>query len=120
MLITELKPVHAYEYLDRRKEHPVSANRDIEVLSHAYTLAIRWGLTEIHPIRHKVTAHSERPRDRYVTDAELAEALQAATPIVVAYVRLQLLTGLRRGDLLRLRLHDCQEDGPYNGKETRH
>lgn len=110
MTIPALEPIHVYQYLDARADHPTSANRDVEVLSHAYTLAIRWGLVREHPIRGKVQSFSERPRDRYVSDAELAQALQHANPVVRAYVALKLLTGLRRGDLLRLRVADLRED----------
>lgn len=111
MLIQALKPVHAYQYLDLRREHPTSANRDIEVLSHAYTKAIEWGLTEVHPIKGKVVSHGERPRDRYVEDWELIEALGVANRVVRAYIGVKLLTGLRRVDVLSLRTPDLKEDG---------
>ncbi len=39
MPIAALKPTHVYQYLDRQRSHPTSANRDVEVLSHAYTKA---------------------------------------------------------------------------------
>ncbi|MCP5345355.1 MAG: tyrosine-type recombinase/integrase [Gammaproteobacteria bacterium] len=42
---------------------------------------------------------------------ELLEALKAASPFIRAYIRLKLLTGLRRGDLLSLRLSDLKDDG---------
>lgn len=111
MPIAALKPVHVYQYLDKRGSQPTSANRDIEVLSHAYTVAIKWGLIEVHPIKGKVISHSERPRDRYVEDWELIEALRVANKTVRAYIGVKLLTGLRRADLLSLRVADLKEDG---------
>ncbi len=111
MPISSLKPVHVYQYLDRRRSHPTSANRDVEVLSHAYTKAIEWGLIEVHPIKGKVISHSERPRDRYVEDWELVEALRVANKTVRAYIGVKLLTGLRRADVLSLRAADLKEKG---------
>ncbi len=111
MPIQALKPAHVYQYLDQRRDHPTSANRDVEVLSHAYTKAIRWGVAEVHPIKGKVIAHSERPRDRYVEDWELVEALTVANRVVRAYIGVKLLTGLRRADILSLRVADVKEDG---------
>ena len=111
MPIQALKPAHVYQYLDHRRDHPTSANRDVEVLSHAYTKAIEWGVTEVHPIKGKVIAHSERPRDRYVEDWELIEALTVANRVVRAYIGVKLLTGLRRADILSLRIADVKEDG---------
>lgn len=111
MPIQALKPAHVYQYLDHRRDRPTSANRDVEVLSHAYTRAIEWGVTEAHPIKSKVISHSERPRDRYVEDWELIEALSVANGVVRAYVGVKLLTGLRRADILSLRVADLKEDG---------
>ena len=42
---------------------------------------------------------------------ELVEALKVASPLIRSYVGLKLLTALRRGDLLRLRISDLKEDG---------
>lgn len=55
--------------------------------------------------------HSLPPRDRYIEDWELVEALKVASPFIRAYIGLKLLTALRRGDLRRLRISDLKEDG---------
>lgn len=79
MPITGLKPVHVYGYLDKRgKTGRTAANREIEVLSHAYTKAIEWGLTDTHPIKQKVRKLSTPPRTRYIEDWEIVEALSIA------------------------------------------
>lgn len=48
--IGEIRPRHAYRYLDlvAGKHGQASANRDYEVLSHAFSVAIRWGLIDVH------------------------------------------------------------------------
>ncbi len=112
MPIEAVKPKHVYQYRDiRGKQGKTAANRDIEVLSHSFTKAIEWGLCENHPIKGKVSKFSTPPRKRYVEDWEVAEALKVASPFITAYIRLKLLTGLRRGDLLSLKLSDLKEDG---------
>lgn len=93
------------------KHGQASANRDYEVLSHAYTVAIRWGLIDVHPLKGRVQKYSIKRRERYVEDWELAEALKVASPMLRAYVTLKLITRLRRGDLLRLRPTDLRDDG---------
>ena len=111
MPISALKPVHVYGYRDRRgKKARTAANREIEVLSHAFTKAIEWGLREDHPIKLKVIKLSTPGRDRYIEDWELIEALRVASPLLRAYIGLKLLTALRRGDLLRLRLSDVRRE----------
>ena len=59
-----------------------------------------------------------KPRTRYVEDWEIVEAL-ALTPkrksgsvrMIQAYIRIKMLIGLRRGDLLRLRMSDITGAG---------
>lgn len=112
MPIEAVKPKHVYQYRDiRGKQGKTAANRDIEVLSHSFTKAIEWGLCENHPIKGKVSKFSTPPRKRYVEDWEVVEALKVASPFITAYIRLKLLTGLRRGDLLSLKVSDLQDDG---------
>lgn len=112
MPIEAVKPKHVYQYRDiRGKQGTTAANRDIEVLSHSFTKAIEWGFCENHPIKGKVRKFSTPPRRRYVEDWEVQEALKVASPFIAAYIRIKLLTGIRRGDLLSLKLSDLKDDG---------
>ena len=112
MPIDAVKPVHVYQFRDKRgQQGKTAANRDMEVLSHTFTKAIEWGLTENHSIKGKVRKFSTPPRRRYVEDWEIEEALYVASPFLVAYIHLKLLTGLRRGDLLSLKQTDLKDDG---------
>ena len=78
MPVGSLRPVHVYQYLNKRgREARTAALREVEVLSHAYTKAIEWGLVEDPPIKGKVRRKRPKPRQRYVEDWELLEALKA-------------------------------------------
>ena len=105
----DVRPVHVAQYLDRRAAK-VSANRDIAVLSSVYAYAMRWGWCDANPCRG-VRRHSERPRERYVSDAELAQLRTAADDQWQCIIDLAYLTALRRGDLMSLRLADISADG---------
>lgn len=85
--------------------------REIELLRHAFTMAVRWGLLDRHPLKGQVRLERPAPRTRYVEDWELVEALRVAPPKVRAYIRLKLLTGLRRRDLLTLQWSQLRDDG---------
>ena len=112
MPIGSVKPKHVYQYRDKRgREGKRAANMDIEVLSHCFTKAIEWGLTENHPIKGKVRKFSTPPRRRYIEDWEIEEALTVASPFIRNYIRLKLLIGLRRGDMLSIKLSDLKDDG---------
>lgn len=112
-----IKPKHIYQYVDRRTKK-IAAHREIEILSHAYTKAVQWGYLDRHPFKGEVRLEGEKPRTRYVEDWELEEALaltpkrkSGSVPMIQAYLRIKLLTGLRRGDLLKLTMAQLQEDG---------
>jgi integrase len=108
-----ITPQHAYRYRDlvRQQHGATSANRDLEVLSHLLTTAVEWGAIARNQLRGQVHQLRTPPRDRLVEDWEIAAALSVASPLIAAYLRLKLMTGLRRGDLLSLRLTDLRDDG---------
>jgi len=88
-----------------------TANRFVSILSHAYTMAIEWGLCDQHPIKNNIRKFSVKPRDRYLEDWELEKSLSVAPKIIHAYVPIKQLTGLRKGDMLSIKLPDLKEDG---------
>ena len=122
--LDEIRPTHVYQYADQRrhkvtgKKSPVSAHRELEVLSHAYTKAVEWGYIERHPFKGEVRLTGEKPRDRYVEDWEVVECLALASRrkkgsvlAIQAYMRIKLMTGMARGDLLRLAAVHLKDDG---------
>lgn len=112
MPIEALTPQDVYRYLDERgKKSKVGANHDFAVLSHAYTMAIKWGLCRFHPTKGIVQKHAIQPRNRYVEDWELEEVLKVASPFLAVYINLKLLTGQRKGDLLSIQLSDLIDEG---------
>lgn len=116
--INEVEPIHIYKYVDKRSAK-IAAHREIEVLSHAFTKAVEWGLLKKHPFKGEVRLTGERARTRYVEDWEIVEALALPTMrkrgsvlAIQSYIRVKLLTGLRRSDLLRLHVsRDLGEAG---------
>jgi integrase len=113
----DLKPRHVYLYIEKRVAK-TSARREIEILSHAFTKAVEWGYIDRHPFKGQIRLTGEKPRKRYVEDWEIVECLSLSSRrsagsirAVQAYILLKLLTGMRRGDLLRLMLSDLGDEG---------
>jgi integrase len=129
MPLLALKPRHVYQYIDKRdaKDTPdsepprkarIAAHREIEVLSHAFTKAVEWGYIDRHPFKGQIRREGEKPRDRYVEDWEVVECLslpsrrkKGSVLAIQAYMRLKLMTGMARGDLLRLTTSNLHDDG---------
>lgn len=136
--VANMKPRLVYAYVDQRsvkkteviknektgKERSkvtggkVTAHREIEVLSHAFTKAVEWGYIDAHPFKNEVRLSGTKARDRYVEDWEIVEALampsrrkKGSVLAIQAYIRIKLMTGMARSDLLRLQSSQMKEDG---------
>jgi integrase len=106
-----IKPMHVARYLDTRgKAAPTRANREKALLSHVFTMAMRWGVVDANPCRG-VHRNTEAKRDRYITDAEFSATWQAGNLTVRCLMDLAYLTAQRIGDLITLRRQDISEAG---------
>ena len=95
---------------------PSMANTAVKTLSHMYVLAEGWGAVPegTNPCR-SVIKYPARRRERFLTDAEferLGRVLDeagirgGASPGAVAAIRLLMLTGCRKNEILTLRWKD--------------
>ena len=94
------------------EQAPYEANRVLALIAVMFTKAGEWGLVEqgVPNPSAGVQTFKEQSRDRWVTPAELPALMQAiaeeSNPYIQAAVKLYLLTGLRRNELLGLRWKD--------------
>lgn len=90
----------------------VQANRDKAMLSAAYTFAANIGaFSGTDPTKGFRERNDEKPRRRYVTDAELEKILAASSARLATMIRFLYLTGMRPADAFALRLSDFDEQG---------
>jgi integrase len=82
---------------------PVRANRVLATLSKMFNLAIRWRMRETNPCKG-VTRNQEHHRRRYLSADEQARLVKALAEFphrsTADAIRLLLLTGARRGEVL--------------------
>ena len=88
---------------------PTHANRALALLSRMFSLAIRWGMRADNPCRG-IERNQEQKRRRYLSADELARLTTALDDLrdqgAANVVRMLLLTGARRGELLAARWAD--------------
>ncbi len=100
---------------------PGAANNVRSLLAKAFSLAEVWGWRPegSNPTQH-VRAYKTQRRERHLSPAELrrlaevlaeAERLQTTGPEVIAAMRLLILTGCRRNEILRLRWEEVDFEG---------
>ena len=88
---------------------PYAANRCVAVLSKMFSLAIQWHWRETNPTRG-IERNIEFRRRRYLKSDEQARLIQALTDHqdlqIANIIRLLLLTGARKGEILGMRWAD--------------
>lgn len=123
MRLDALEPTHIYQYVAARlnkrgqKSHATGVF-ETRVFKHAFTKAVEWGLIRRHPFKGEVRLKGIKPRTRYIEDWEVGEALSLVPKrkrdsvlTLQAYIRLKMLIGIRRGDMLRLRMSEITDAG---------
>ncbi len=127
--LSDIEPQHIYQYVEKRRKKVVGedgktrgglsiAKREIAMFSDSYTKAVKWGLIKSHPFKGQVILEGEKPRDRYIENWEL-ECFFSLKPFnridttrtIQAYSLLKIITGLRRQDLLTLKLSQFKDKG---------
>lgn len=110
----QFRPHDAYRYRDAcaEAESPKKANLDLEVLSHLFTMAFKWGVPGLveHPIKGKVGKLPIPSRDRYIEDSELTAFLSVCNPMLSVYVPLKYALGIDKSMMLRIKLKDIKPD----------
>ena len=116
MPLVAIERAQAVDLQQKLCDRPVTANTAVKVLSQMYRLGEGWGMVPegCDPCR-SIEKYPERRRERFLTDAEfdrlgrvLDEAVDSgsASPIAVAAIRLMMLTGCRKNEILTLRWTD--------------
>ena len=109
-------------YMAERRGAPVAANMDMQCLSGVFRRAVQAGLIPANPVRD-VRFHSQSPRTRYVTDAEVSAFRAHCDERMAAYLDLKLATGIRQGQIIALRWrqwngHELFVPGVKGGNDT--
>ena len=111
MLVLEVRPMHIAKYLDLRGvKAPIRANREISLLSHMFSYAMRWGQLDRNPCLG-VAKHPEKGRDRYITDNEFESVKNLASELIAIVMDFAYITALRKGDILNLKLDQITDEG---------
>lgn len=110
-----IKPSHIYQVYNSLKPRGLhQANKFMGKLSHVFTKAIEWGVIDRHPMtNNKFIKQHPSPPKKYITDEQVKLALESAPALLLEYVNLKMLTGLRMTDLLGLKWSDW-DNGELN------
>ena len=116
--LTEVTPQEVYTYI-RKRTAKIAARREKAVLSHAFTKAVEWGYIASHPFKGEVRLEGEKARERYIEDWEIDEIMKLKprrkkgdlVPMFQAYIKIKNLIGLRKINMLRLKVTEFTDKG---------
>ncbi len=105
------------------KRAPIRANRAVALCSKMFSLAIRWGCRADNPAKG-IERNPENKRDRYLTGEEMARLTAALAEHhdqqSANIIRMLLLTGARRGEVLAMRWADLDLEAGVWVKPSAH
>ncbi len=106
--LSEITPLKIEHYKAKRKDQvtPASVNRELACLKHMFTKAIEWGMTSENPARKVKLFRENNARLRYLTPEEAKRLIDAATPHLKPILIVALNTGMRKGEILKLKWKD--------------
>ncbi|MBW0236618.1 tyrosine-type recombinase/integrase [Pseudomonas sp. D1HM] len=103
--IESITPQVVAQYRDARTAK-VRANREIALLSHAFTIAREWGLTDKANPCFGVRRNKEKPRDYYAGEVVWNAVYSEASQELKDAMDLAYLTGQRPADVLKIAATD--------------
>ncbi len=127
---SDVEPHHAYTYVKARSSK-ASGLDEIKTLSVVLSACVMWGKLSANKLIGGFDAKKLRLKKTtadYISDEQVIAALsikpfrrRGSVAMCQAYIRLKLLTALRRPDMLLLRVEDLKDDGIHvTPKKTEH
>jgi len=108
--ISEIMPDHISEYkILRRQEHasPCTINRELALMKHAYTMAIReWRWARENPVKMVRMEKEPPPRDRWLTYEDEKALLTVSPAWLRELISFAVETGCRKDEMLSLLWRD--------------
>lgn len=102
MLMREVRPHHVVTYREKRGlEAQTRANREIGLLSAAFSKAVERGWIDLNPC-FGVKKFPEKKRDRYISDAEFQAVYRACPKHIQRLLILMYTTAQRPADVIEL------------------
>ena len=89
---------------------PATLNRELACLKHMFNKAIEWEKMEYNPVRRVKLLREDNARLRYLTCDEIRRLYENCTEHLKSIVLTALHTGMRRGEILKLKWEDVDLD----------
>jgi len=104
-LLSKISPeqIEAYKAQRLVSVKPASVNRELALLRHLLNKAVEWGKIKTSPFKGVKLLKGEEQRLRFLSQDEIRRLLSVCPEHLKPIVIIALHTGMRKGDILRLR-----------------
>lgn len=107
--LSEITPllVDKFKMERAKKVSPATVNRNLACLKCMFNKAIQWGKATDNPVRQIKLFKEDNKRTRYLEKEEIVRLLAKCRGNLKAIVTVAINTGMRKGEILNLKWHDC-------------
>lgn len=95
-----------YKSFRRNEVTPASVNRELSCIKHMFNKAVQWNYLRENPFRNVLKFKEPAGRVRYLTEEEIDKLLNCCADYLKPIVVTALNTGMRKGEILRLKWED--------------
>ena len=106
--LSQITPLMIEQYKAKRKGEvaPATVNREVACFKHMFTKAVEWGDATENPAGKVKLLRENNQRLRYLTRSEMTRLVDAASAHLKPIVITALNTGMRKGEILKLKWED--------------
>ena len=95
------------------KVQPATINRELACLKHMFSLAKKWKMADENPVKEVQLFQERQIEMKILTREEIGRLVDSASPQLRPILIVALNTGMRKGEILRLRWNDIDFENQF-------
>ncbi len=106
--LKHITPFLVEQYKQQRREEvsPATVNRELALVKHMFTLAIKWKRASNNPVKEVKFFRERNQRLRFLSEEEIHRLIESCEPNLKAIVITAITTGMRRSEIFGLKWQD--------------
>lgn len=113
-LLREITPELIQRYVSSRKAQKIAnatVNRELALLKHCFSIAIKWGWTRDNPVKRIEMLREPKGRVRFLSDDERRSLFAVLPWYIRPIVLFAMHTGMRKSEILNLQWSQVSQKG---------
>ena len=107
------RDIEDYKQKRLEKVKPPTVNRELAILKHMFNLAIKWKYADVNPVKEVEFFQERELATKILKKDEAQRLIEASNGNLRPLIIMALNTGMRRGELLKLKWNDLDFDNHF-------